>query len=90
MIYDYALTISREINLFWKKQKPQDRPWTFVLFVSNRYITIFGHAPFLVYSFWKPDTQSGYNVDYLSARDLSCILMPTCCFSDASGERLLI
>ena len=87
MTYDYALTIAREINLFWKRPK---KPWMFVLFVSNRYITIFGHAPFLVYSFWKPDTQSDYNVGHLSTRDLSCILMPTFSFSGVSGERLLI
>ncbi|KIM64883.1 hypothetical protein SCLCIDRAFT_599763 [Scleroderma citrinum Foug A] len=59
VLYDYTLTISREIELFWKRP---ERSWMFALFIANRYITILGHAPFLVYLFWSPKTQSDYRV----------------------------
>ena len=63
VLYDYALTIAREVELFWKRPK---RSWAFILFVVNRYTTILGHAPFLVYSFWTPKTPSEYSVNNIS------------------------
>jgi len=63
LLYDYKLTIAREIELFWKRPK---RSRTFVLFIANRYIPILGHAPFLVYSFWSPESQSDYKVRSVS------------------------
>ena len=86
VLYDYTLTISREIELFWKRSR---RPWTFALFIANRYIAILGHAPFLVYSFWSPESQSDYRVSNVSwfipysdmqppFFDISGELVPTC------------
>ena len=49
LLYDYTLTIGREIELFWKRSRTS---WTFSLFIANRYITLFGHVLPLVYSFW--------------------------------------
>ncbi|KIM57189.1 hypothetical protein SCLCIDRAFT_1219628 [Scleroderma citrinum Foug A] len=53
LLYDYTLTIGREIDLFWKRSW---RSWTFFLFIANRYITLFGHVPSLVYLFWSPQS----------------------------------
>ena len=58
--YDYALTIALEIELFWRRPK---RSWGFTLFVANRYLTVLGHTPFLVYAFWTPRTPSDYSVN---------------------------
>jgi len=63
LLYDYTLTISREIELFWKRPK---RSRTFALFIANRYIPILGHAQFLVYSFRSPESQSDYRVRNVS------------------------
>ncbi|KAI6142721.1 hypothetical protein BKA82DRAFT_4190067, partial [Pisolithus tinctorius] len=38
-IYDYALTFSKEIDLFWRKDR---RAWYFVLFITNRYVGLLG------------------------------------------------
>ncbi|KAI5994909.1 hypothetical protein F5J12DRAFT_785707 [Pisolithus orientalis] len=38
-IYDYALTFSKEIDLFWRKDR---QAWSFVLFITNRYIGLLG------------------------------------------------
>ncbi|KIO05189.1 hypothetical protein M404DRAFT_535244 [Pisolithus tinctorius Marx 270] len=38
-IYDYALTFSKEIDLFWRKDR---RAWSFVLFITNRYVGLLG------------------------------------------------
>ena len=54
-LYDYALTLAREIELFWKRPK---RSWGFVFFVANRYTIILGHVPIMVYAFWTPANQS--------------------------------
>ncbi|KAI6142704.1 hypothetical protein BKA82DRAFT_4189883 [Pisolithus tinctorius] len=41
-MYDYALTLSKEIDLFWF----QDRwNWAFAFFIANRYIALFGRIP---------------------------------------------
>ncbi|KAL4068471.1 hypothetical protein V8B97DRAFT_1918591 [Scleroderma yunnanense] len=56
--YDYTLTIAREIELFWRKPK---RSWTFALFIANRYITILGHVPQLIYSILSPATRADYS-----------------------------
>ncbi|KIM63142.1 hypothetical protein SCLCIDRAFT_1214447 [Scleroderma citrinum Foug A] len=58
ILYDYALTIAREIKLFWQRPK---NSWGFTLFVANRYSIILGQTPFLLYSFWTPETLSHYS-----------------------------
>lgn len=41
-MYDYALTFSKEIELFWF----QDRwNWAFIFFIANRYIGLLGRIP---------------------------------------------
>ncbi|KIM57173.1 hypothetical protein SCLCIDRAFT_1143614 [Scleroderma citrinum Foug A] len=55
VLYDYTLTIGQEIELFWKRSW---RSWTFFLFIANRYITVFGRVPLLVYSFWSSEIDS--------------------------------
>ncbi|KAL4068448.1 hypothetical protein V8B97DRAFT_2024728 [Scleroderma yunnanense] len=50
LLYDYALTFAREIDLFWKRPR---RSWPFALFSANRYITMLGHVPLFVRSFWS-------------------------------------
>ncbi|KIM55748.1 hypothetical protein SCLCIDRAFT_1220918 [Scleroderma citrinum Foug A] len=61
ILYDYALTIAREIELFWKRPK---NSWGFILFIANRYIIILGQGPLmLVYLF---ETRSLYRVHCIS------------------------
>jgi len=59
LLYDYILTIAREIELFWGRPK---KSWVFSLFVANRYISILGHIPTEVYSFWSSATPWDYDV----------------------------
>ncbi|KIM57187.1 hypothetical protein SCLCIDRAFT_184498 [Scleroderma citrinum Foug A] len=59
VLYDYTLTIGQEIELFWKRSR---RSWTFFLFIANRYITLFGRVPLLVYSFWPSESYSDPSV----------------------------
>lgn len=59
LIYDYTLTIAREIDRFWRRPK---RSWAFALFVANRYTSILGHVPTWVYSFGSRETLSDYNL----------------------------
>lgn len=58
LYYDYALTFSREIQLFWKQPR---RSWPFVLFIANRYIAVLGHVPSALYYFWSPSVGSSYS-----------------------------
>ena len=81
------LTIAREIELFWQRPK---KSWAFVLFVANRYISILGHASGGVYSFWSPEIQSDYSVEFLVK---SCSIPYLTCnhpFSETSGKPILI
>ncbi|KAI6120830.1 hypothetical protein EDD16DRAFT_1475576, partial [Pisolithus croceorrhizus] len=41
-IYDYALTFSKEIDLFWFQPR---RTWAFAFFIANRYIGLFSRIP---------------------------------------------
>ncbi|KAI6101659.1 hypothetical protein EV401DRAFT_790256 [Pisolithus croceorrhizus] len=41
-IYDYALTFSKEIDLFWFQPR---RTWAFAFFIANRYISLFSRIP---------------------------------------------
>ena len=61
VLYDYTLTIGQEIELFWKRSW---RSWTFFLFIANRYITVFGRVPLLVYSFWSSEIDSDLSVGH--------------------------
>ena len=45
----------------------------FVLFFANRYMTLLGHVPFLVYTFWIPETQYNLSVSHFS-HGLSSVL----------------
>ncbi|KAI6145746.1 hypothetical protein EDD17DRAFT_1652709 [Pisolithus thermaeus] len=56
--YDYTLTFSREIELFWKRPR---RSWPFVLFIANRYLIILSHVPSSIYTFWSPGVDSSYS-----------------------------
>ncbi|KAL4073434.1 hypothetical protein J3A83DRAFT_4411168 [Scleroderma citrinum] len=57
VLYDYILTVSREIELFWRRPK---RSWAFVFFVANRYITILGQIIQVIYTFLSPTIRSYY------------------------------
>ncbi|KAI6118645.1 hypothetical protein EV401DRAFT_1966131 [Pisolithus croceorrhizus] len=59
LFYDYTLTFSREIELFWKRPR---RSWPFVLFIANRYLIILSHVPSSIYMFWSPGVDSSYSV----------------------------
>ncbi|KAI6159147.1 hypothetical protein EDD17DRAFT_1616089 [Pisolithus thermaeus] len=57
LYYDYTLTLSREVELFWKRPR---RSWPFAIFVANRYLTVLGHVPSSLYWFWSPAVHSNY------------------------------
>ncbi|KAI6097995.1 hypothetical protein EV401DRAFT_1029485 [Pisolithus croceorrhizus] len=59
LYYDYTLTLSREVELFWKRPR---RSWPFAIFVANRYLTVLGHVPSSLYWFWSPAVHSNYRV----------------------------
>ncbi|KAL4068467.1 hypothetical protein V8B97DRAFT_1888049 [Scleroderma yunnanense] len=58
LVYDYTLTLRREVELFWEKPRYS---WGFSLFVANRYITILDHALQVTYSFWSPEIYSNFS-----------------------------
>ena len=41
-MYDYVLTLTREVDFFWNQPR---RTCAFALFVANCYIALFGHIP---------------------------------------------
>ncbi|KAI6006817.1 hypothetical protein EDD15DRAFT_2357858 [Pisolithus albus] len=47
-MYDYALTLGREVDLFWRQPR---RTWAFALFVANRYVALFGRIPAFMVNF---------------------------------------
>ncbi|KAF9220808.1 hypothetical protein BS17DRAFT_303322 [Gyrodon lividus] len=57
LLYDYVLTLEREVCLFWGRPRLS---WAFGLFIVNRYITLLVHVPHVVETFWtaKPDSHS--------------------------------
>ncbi|KAI6158557.1 hypothetical protein EDD17DRAFT_1002047 [Pisolithus thermaeus] len=59
LYYDYTLTLSREVELFWKRPR---RSWPFAIFIANRYLTVLGHVPSSFYWFWSPGVHSNYRV----------------------------
>ncbi|KIM64921.1 hypothetical protein SCLCIDRAFT_1213034 [Scleroderma citrinum Foug A] len=72
MLYDYALTFAREIELFLKRPR---RSWPFVLFVANRYITILGHIPPSLSILW-PSKYSDYSrCNFMRLADQIVIVM---------------
>ncbi|KAI0250885.1 hypothetical protein BJV78DRAFT_1216044 [Lactifluus subvellereus] len=46
LYYDYALTLSREVEFFWPPYNPIG--WVSFLFFLNRYVPIFGHIPIVL------------------------------------------
>ncbi|KAI6104294.1 hypothetical protein F5141DRAFT_180595 [Pisolithus sp. B1] len=61
LYYDYTLTLSREVELFWKRPR---RSWPFAIFVANRYLTVLGHVPSSLYWFWSPAVHSNYRPSF--------------------------
>jgi len=49
LYYDYLLTVPLEIERIWLQNKAN---WNTVLFFAIRYLTVFGHVPVIVQSFW--------------------------------------
>ncbi|KAH9059741.1 hypothetical protein EDB87DRAFT_735933 [Lactarius vividus] len=46
LYYDYALTLSREVEYFWPN--PYRTGWVSSIFFLNRYFAIFGHIPIVI------------------------------------------
>ncbi|KAI0037238.1 hypothetical protein K488DRAFT_81460 [Vararia minispora EC-137] len=47
LYYDYILTFPREVECIW----PRTQSWSFVLFLLNRYVPIFGDISIIVFNF---------------------------------------
>ncbi|KAH9965552.1 hypothetical protein BGW80DRAFT_1345058 [Lactifluus volemus] len=45
LYYDYALTFSREVELFWPHESRHGIGWVEFFFFLNRYLAFFGHIP---------------------------------------------
>ncbi|KAI0245619.1 hypothetical protein BJV78DRAFT_277528 [Lactifluus subvellereus] len=56
LYYDYALTLSREIQFFWPPHNKQG--WFSLTCLLNRYIPVFGYLPFVV-SYCVPESFPG-------------------------------
>lgn len=56
LIYDYGLTLSMEVDRYWLRPS-----WTLslVLFYLNRYITLLGHIPIVLFFFLPPSRTKG-------------------------------
>ncbi|KAH9023394.1 hypothetical protein EDB85DRAFT_2277903 [Lactarius pseudohatsudake] len=46
LYYDYALTLSREVEYFWPN--PYRTGWVSSIFFLNRYFSVFGHIPIVI------------------------------------------
>jgi len=51
LYYDYFLTLSKEVNSFWRAGS---HSWASILFLVNRYMALLGHVPILFLVFWDP------------------------------------
>ena len=51
LLYDYALTFGREVELFWKRPRLS---WPFLFFMANRYITVIDSFFGVAYAFAPP------------------------------------
>ncbi|KAL4073431.1 hypothetical protein J3A83DRAFT_2534153 [Scleroderma citrinum] len=80
LVYDYTLTLRREVELFWEKPRYS---WGFSLFVANRYITILDHALQVTYSFWSPEIYSNFSVCNIHRRPE--IILHSDCNPETSG-----
>lgn len=49
LYYDYALTLSSEVDRFWSSKS---LTWASSFFYINRYLSLFGHIPIIVQDFW--------------------------------------
>ncbi|KAF8872516.1 hypothetical protein BD779DRAFT_1572560 [Infundibulicybe gibba] len=52
LVDEYLLTLPDEIYLFWSSRIT----WASFFFYLNRYLTLFGHIPVMVQSFWSTDS----------------------------------
>ncbi|KAJ3827368.1 hypothetical protein F5880DRAFT_1452749, partial [Lentinula raphanica] len=49
LVYDYLLTLDIEIERFWKRDT---RRIASVLFFINRYLSLVGNIPLVLFFFW--------------------------------------
>lgn len=58
-LYDYILTFPAELDRFWSPLKI--RQWGTLIFITNRYVGLWGHLPVLYSYFFvpPPDTMVG-------------------------------
>ncbi|KAF9461030.1 hypothetical protein BDZ94DRAFT_1299507 [Collybia nuda] len=55
LVYEYFLTLTKEVERFWGLQRIT---WPTFFFYLNRYLTLFGHVPVMVEYFWYPMVDS--------------------------------
>ncbi|KAI6138435.1 hypothetical protein EDD17DRAFT_1674022 [Pisolithus thermaeus] len=72
LFYDYTLTFSREIELFWKRPR---RSWPFVLFIANRYLIILSHVPSSIYMFWCSPLTLYDGISIIVVQTIGAIIM---------------
>jgi len=53
LYYDYALSLSAEVERFWTQRRFS---WASLFFYLNRYISLFGHVPIIMEQFWDVRT----------------------------------
>ncbi|KAE9386549.1 hypothetical protein BT96DRAFT_519125 [Gymnopus androsaceus JB14] len=61
VIYDYLLTFDLEVKRFWKANHGTLR-FPAILFYLNRYITLLGVLPVMLFTVW-PEPVLNYNVN---------------------------
>jgi hypothetical protein len=58
LFYDYAMTFEMEISRFWS---PKQHTWGRILFLLNRYGSLFGHIPIIAKIFLHNPTANTCN-----------------------------
>ncbi|KAJ3841571.1 hypothetical protein F5878DRAFT_6877, partial [Lentinula raphanica] len=58
LVYDYLLTLDIEIERFWKRDT---RRIASVLFFINRYLSLVGNIPLVLFFFWTEPILRSHN-----------------------------
>ncbi|KAF9003226.1 hypothetical protein BDQ17DRAFT_1355765 [Cyathus striatus] len=59
LFYDYFLTLSEEVERFWKTKRTN---WASTFFYLNRYLSLLGHIPIAFQIFWESRASERLNI----------------------------
>ncbi|KAJ3755719.1 hypothetical protein EV360DRAFT_85633 [Lentinula raphanica] len=82
LVYDYLLTLDLEIERFWKRDTKR---LASVLFFVNRYLSLVGNIPLMLFFFWPEPILRYHNASTLPYVSLRCPLTLSSFFVGISG-----